>query len=138
EEPPNQGLQKRGEANPKQTLVPGLIPPKIYKPFILIFVILFYFNNNSLVKTTGYILLLISCISFLMILVVPWLGFTKIQIAGITTGLIIAGEILFYLSLFLLGRGFYDKIKSKLKFRKSKTNASGLHGQIDQNSIPIE
>jgi hypothetical protein len=73
-----------------------------------------------------------------MILVVPWLGFTKIQIAGITTGLIIAGEILFYLSLFLLGRGFYDKIKSKLKFRKSKTNVSGLHGQIDQNSIPIE
>jgi hypothetical protein len=53
-----------------------------------------------------------------MILIVPWLGFSKIQIAGITTGLIIAGEILFYLSLFILGRSFWDKIKSKLKFWK--------------------
>jgi multisubunit Na+/H+ antiporter MnhE subunit len=73
-----------------------------------------------MVKTIGYILLLISCISFLMVLIVPWLGFSKIEIAGITTGLIIAGEILFYLSLFILGRSFYDKIKSKLKFWRGK------------------
>jgi hypothetical protein len=91
-----------------------------------------------MVKTTGYILLLISCISFLMILVVPWLGFTKIQIAGITTGLIIAGEILFYLSLFILGRSFYEKIKNRLKFRRKKTNGPDLHGEIDQNRIPVE
>jgi hypothetical protein len=56
-----------------------------------------------------------------MILVVPWFGFSKIQLAGITTGLIIVGEVLFYLSLFILGRTFYDKIKSKLKFWKTKT-----------------
>jgi multisubunit Na+/H+ antiporter MnhE subunit len=57
-----------------------------------------------------------------MILVIPWLGFSKIQLAGITTGLIIAGEILFYLSLFILGRSFYDKIKRKLKFWKTRKN----------------
>jgi len=91
-----------------------------------------------MVKATGYVLLLISCVSFLMILVVPWLGFSKIQIAGITTGLIITGEILFYLSLFILGRSFYDKIKSKLKFRKAKTIATKIPGQVDQNSIPVE
>ena len=91
-----------------------------------------------MVKTIGYTLFLISCLSFLMILIVPWLGFSKIQIAGITTGLIIAGEILFYLSLFILGRSFYDKIKSKLKFRKAKTNDTDLHGQSDQNNIPIK
>jgi len=91
-----------------------------------------------MVKTIGYILFLISCLSFLMILIVPWLGFSKIQIAGITTGLIIAGEILFYLSLFILGRSFYDKIKSKLKFRKSRTNSTTLPRQIDQNSVPLE
>jgi hypothetical protein len=73
-----------------------------------------------MVKTVGYIILLISCLSFLMILVVPWFGFSKIQLAGITTGLIIVGEILFYLSLFILGRSFYEKIKSKLKFWKTK------------------
>ena len=71
-------------------------------------------------KTIGYILLIVSCLSFFMILVIPWLGFSKIQIAGITTGLIITGEVLFYLSLFILGRSFYDKIKSKLRFWKSK------------------
>lgn len=91
-----------------------------------------------MVKTIGYILFLISCLSFLMILIVPWLGLSKIQIAGITTGLIIAGEVLFYLSLFILGRSFYDKIKSKLKFRKAKTNDTDLHRQSDQNNIPIE
>ena len=84
-----------------------------------------------MVKTIGYILLLISCISFLMILIVPWLGFSKIQIAGITTGLIIAGEIFFYLSLFILGRSFYDKIKSKLKFWKVKTHDPDLSKQSD-------
>jgi hypothetical protein len=79
-----------------------------------------------MVKTVGYIILAISCLSFIMILIVPWLGFSKIQIAGITTGLIITGEILFYLSLFILGRSFYDKIKSKLKFWKTKKNETDL------------
>jgi len=73
-----------------------------------------------MLKTTGYILLAISCLSFLSILIVPWIGFSKIQIAGITTGLIITGEILFYLSLIILGKSFFDKIKSKLMFWKGK------------------
>jgi hypothetical protein len=74
-----------------------------------------------MVKTIGYILLLI----------IPWFGFSKIQFAGITTGLIIVGEILFYLSLIILGRRFYDKIKSKLKFWKVKTNDPNLPRQSD-------
>jgi hypothetical protein len=52
--------------------------------------------------------------------------------------LIIAGEILFYLSLFILGRSFYEKIKSKLKFWKAKPGGTDLRGQSDQNNIPIE
>jgi len=86
-----------------------------------------------MVKTIGYILLGISIVSFLLIPVVPFLGLSAIRIAGITTGLIITGEILFYLSLFILGRGFYDKIKSRLKFRKSRTDTSELPGQVDPN-----
>jgi hypothetical protein len=74
-----------------------------------------------MVKTIGYIILVISCISYLMILVIPWLGFSKIQIAGIMTGLIIVGETSFYISLLILGRSFYNKIKSKLKFWKTKS-----------------
>jgi hypothetical protein len=84
-----------------------------------------------MLKTTGYILFLISSLSFLMILIVPWLGFSKIQIAGITTGLIIAGEILFYTSLIFLGRSFLDKIKSKLKFWKVKSSDPNLPKQND-------
>ena len=66
-----------------------------------------------------------------MILIVPWFGFSKIQIAGITTGLIITGEILFYLSLIILGKSFFNKIKSKLKFWKTKTNDPNLPKQSD-------
>jgi len=67
-------------------------------------------------RSIGYILLIISCLSFLMILAVPWIGLSRIQIAGITTGLIIMGEVLFYMSLFILGKSFWHKIKSKLFF----------------------
>lgn len=84
-----------------------------------------------MLKTAGYILFLISCLSFLMIFVVPWLGFSKIQLAGITTGLIIAGEVLFYTSLIILGRSFWDKIKSKLIFWKAKTNDPDFPKQND-------
>jgi hypothetical protein len=63
---------------------------------------------------------------FILIPVVPWFGFSAGQIAGITGGLLIAGEILFYLSLFILGRSFYDKIKSRLKFWKSKTKGRDI------------
>jgi hypothetical protein len=86
-----------------------------------------------MLRLFGYILLVISCLSFLSILIVPWVGFSKIQITGITTGLIIAGEILFYLSLIILGRSFWDKIKSKLTFWKVKTNDPSLPKQSDIN-----
>ena len=89
-----------------------------------------------MLKTAGYILLLISCLSFLSILIVPWIGFSKIQIAGITTGLIIAGEILFYLSLLILGKSFWEKIKSKIRFWKAKPKAPALPEQNDITVTP--
>jgi len=81
-------------------------------------------KDNNLLKIIGFIILAISCILFILIPVVPWFDFSAGQIAGITAGLLIAGEILFYLSLFILGRSFYDKLKSKLKFWKSKQEKS--------------
>lgn len=71
-------------------------------------------------KTVGYIILILSCILWLLIFVIPWLGYSKAQIAGLITGLIIAGEITFYLGIFLVGKAFYAKIKSKLMFWKPK------------------
>ena len=73
-----------------------------------------------MIKTIGFILLGVCCLLFIMIPVVPWFDLTKSQIAVITTFLFIAGEVTFYLSLFILGRSFFDKIKSRLKFWKTK------------------
>ncbi|MBG0858047.1 MAG: transporter suffix domain-containing protein [Bacteroidales bacterium] len=83
-------------------------------------------RNNKLFKIIGFIVLTVSCILFLLIPVVPWLGFSGGQTAGIAAGLLISGEILFYLSLFILGRGFYDKIKNKFNSWRSKTKRSNL------------
>jgi len=73
-----------------------------------------------MLKITGYILLTISCLSFILIFIMPWFDFTKAQIAGITTVLIIVGEVLFYLSMLILGKAFYAKIKEKIFFWRPK------------------
>ncbi len=73
-------------------------------------------------KIIGYIILGISVLIWLMIPVVPFLGFSVAKVAGITTGLIIAGEITFYLSIFLIGKEFLVKIKNWFKRRKSKAS----------------
>lgn len=73
-------------------------------------------------KIAGYIILGISMVCWGLILVVPFSGFSAGRIAGITTALIIAGEITFYLGIFLIGKEFLVKLKNWFKLRKSKTN----------------
>jgi hypothetical protein len=86
-----------------------------------------------MIRLTGYILLLISCISFLLILVFPWFDFSKGKIAAVTTGLIITGEITFYLSIFILGKSFYNKLKKMFSFRKKEN--SDPHIQDSENHL---
>jgi hypothetical protein len=88
-------------------------------------------TKSELFKIIGYILLSISCFLFILIPIVPWFDFSAGQIAGITAGLLITGEILFYLSLIILGRSFFNKIKTKLKFWKSKTNDSNISAESE-------
>lgn len=88
-------------------------------------------KRSELAKLTGYILLSVSCLLFILIPVIPWLDLSGGQIAGITAGLLIAGEILFYTSLIFLGRTFYNKIKSKLKFRKSGKTDSAMTAESE-------
>lgn len=73
-----------------------------------------------MVKLIGYIVLGISIVIWLLIPVVPFMGFSIAKAAGITTGLIIAGEITFYLSIFMIGKEFLVKIKNWFKHRKAK------------------
>jgi hypothetical protein len=76
-----------------------------------------------MVKTSGYILFILCCVAWLLILVIPWLGFSKGETAGIITGLIIFGEITFYVSIILLGKTFYEKLKEKFRFRKKSKDS---------------
>jgi len=85
-----------------------------------------------MLKITGYVILIISCLLFLAIPVVPFLGFSGAKIAGISTGLLIAGEITFYTSLIILGKTFYEKLKSKLRFWKSKKEKIDISDQTDE------
>ena len=73
-----------------------------------------------MIKTLGYIIFAISMVIWGLIFVIPFLNYTKTQIAGIMTGLVIAGEVTFYLSIFLLGKTFYEKLKTNFSFRKDK------------------
>ncbi len=77
-----------------------------------------------MLKLAGYILLAISTISFLLILVIPWFGYSKGQIAGIFTGLVIIGEVTFYLSIYILGRRLWERIKGIFRFRSPKKSES--------------
>jgi len=79
------------------------------------------------VKIAGYIILICSCIIWGLIFIIPFLNYSKGQTAGIITILIIAGEVTFYLSIFLLGKSFYEKFKNKFKFWKTKTKNTELN-----------
>jgi hypothetical protein len=75
-------------------------------------------------KKLGFLLLIICCLSFGMILIVPWFVSSGGEMAGIITGLVIVGEITFYSGIALLGKEYYSKYKSKLMFWKKKQNGS--------------
>ena len=71
-------------------------------------------KKNELMKTTGFIILGISFLLFILIPVVPFLDLSGSRKAVVSGILLVGGEVLFYLSLFILGKGFYEKIKQKV------------------------
>lgn len=71
-----------------------------------------------MIKTIGYILLITCVFLWLLVLLVPFMELTTGKKAGIITGLIIAGEVTFYLGIAFLGKTIYARIKEKLRFRK--------------------
>jgi hypothetical protein len=89
-------------------------------------------SYKEMVKITGYISFLVSCLLWGMVFITPFLELSKKQIAAITAILIIAGEITFYLSIILLGRSIIENITNKLKFWKKKISDSTSSKQSDQ------
>ena len=72
----------------------------------------------SLKRNLGYFLLATSLLAWSLVLVVPFGEFTKTQMVAISTSLIIAGEVTFYVSILLLGKEIWEKIKGIFKRNK--------------------
>ena len=93
-------------------------------------------------KAIGYSLFVLSCITWGGIATIPFWDVSMGVAAAYTTGLLIIGEIAFFLSMVLLGKEFFMKIKNfwvKLKFFfKSKVIdiISPAHGQPQKQAIP--
>ncbi len=63
-------------------------------------------------KTIGYILLGFSFVPWAVIALLPFLEMSKGQIAGATTILVIAAEVAFIVSIALLGKETWERIKA--------------------------
>ena len=70
-------------------------------------------------KTAGYILFALSCLAWAAIFALPLFEISIGEVAALTTGLIIVGEVTFFLGIALLGREAWEKIKAVFKKGKS-------------------
>ena len=70
-------------------------------------------------KAIGYSLFAISFMAWAAIAILPFLNLTIEMAAAITTGLVVGGEVAFLLSIALLGKEFFAKIKDFLTSAKS-------------------
>jgi hypothetical protein len=75
-------------------------------------------------KVIGYFLFVLSFMAWAAIAILPFLNLSLEMSAATTTALIVGGEIAFVLSIALLGKEFFGKIKSFFNkfnfFRKEK------------------
>jgi hypothetical protein len=62
-------------------------------------------------KSLGYVLLAWSIIGWGIAFLVPFIGFDVTESAAIVTGLIISTEVAFTLSVLLLGREVWERMK---------------------------
>jgi len=69
-------------------------------------------------KVLGYICLVLSFVVWGIIAALPFMDISKGEVAAATTGLIISGEVLFILSIALLGKEVWEKIKGIFKRKK--------------------
>jgi low affinity Fe/Cu permease len=69
-------------------------------------------KENKIGKQLGYVLFILSCIAWIVVVLLPFINFSMAQIAGATTVLIVLAELLFLGSLALLGKTFWVRIKT--------------------------
>ena len=69
-------------------------------------------------KMFGYLFLILSFVTWGIIALLPFIDISKSQVAGLTTALIIAGEVLFLASIALLGKEAWMHIKAIFRRKK--------------------
>ncbi len=62
-------------------------------------------------KIIGYVFLVLSCVTWLLMPFIGWLGLTTGQNAILLTTLVVLGEGCFVVSIFFLGKEVWQKIK---------------------------
>jgi len=77
-------------------------------------------------RILGLLLFWLSWMLWVVMFVVPFVLDAEVAtLAMISTSLIVAAEISFFVSLLLLGRPFYQATKQRLKLARHKTRNSG-------------
>ena len=76
-------------------------------------------------KTLGYVMLIIACLCWIALPVLPFAGLSTGKIAAFTTGLIITGEVTFFAGVFLLGKEAWNRIKSAFGIGARKNAGHG-------------
>lgn len=66
-------------------------------------------------KIVGYSLFIWSFVAWGLTFLVPWLGISAAQGVSLATGLIVSAEVAFILSIALLGKEFWVRIKQSFK-----------------------
>ncbi|NQZ53303.1 MAG: transporter suffix domain-containing protein [Piscirickettsiaceae bacterium] len=69
-------------------------------------------------KMFGYLFLILSFVTWGVVVLLPFIDISKGQVAGITTALIVTGEVLFLVSIALLGKEAWEHIKAIFKRKK--------------------
>jgi hypothetical protein len=70
------------------------------------------FHNSSTIKIIGYILFTISCLIWVALFILPFFIKDISKIIAVNTLLLIISEGSFVLSILILGKSFWQKIKS--------------------------
>jgi hypothetical protein len=76
--------------------------------------------NKQYSKNIGYSLIALSIACWLLILTVPFLGIATNYRLGLVAGLVVLGEIFFWIGSVLLGKHLFDRFNLKRFFQKSK------------------
>ena len=68
-------------------------------------------NTNSVTFKLGVGLLIVSCLLWLSLVIIPFLPITSLAKTGLATSALIAGEVAFWLGAILTGKEFVQRYK---------------------------